>query len=468
NIQSRGGKWEVLEIAALSLVTSIVTYPLILPRLPLTSLITILFKDCDATDSAAAGINNLLCSSGDPTTGVIFVLIFTFIAGIFLTAYTFGTIVPAGILMPSLVLGAIAGRVLGLVFEKIQISSETLTSLCSDSHEMCISPAAYAVVGSAAFLAGITKMTVWCVVTVFEMTGALTYVLPIMITVIVARSVNDMLDQMNCYDYWIEFFKYPYLHEVQQNTLPAVSIREVFPERPQFVILNDEPITLKYLKDCVERHEDFQGAPILNNSRDKFVLGWISFSDLDDEIMKLEMDNVDLLTHVTLFRSMDPNLVDLSHLVEKFYAVVNSDTLLSKLVDIFFRLKSRYVIVCDEGQFKKIITLKDVSDLVKLDPKKIQQIADGNIDIHSVLGKLIRSSKFLISNLNSTRQRSLEPLDSPNSKPERTTESSELPSSVTVAGDLRISKLLRESPVKEWIMIDFKVISNFGFHALPT
>ncbi|KAH3676324.1 hypothetical protein WICPIJ_009134, partial [Wickerhamomyces pijperi] len=74
NIQSRGGKWEVLEIAALSLVTSIVTYPLILPRLPLTSLITILFKDCDATDSA----KNLLCSSGDPTTGVIFVLIFTF------------------------------------------------------------------------------------------------------------------------------------------------------------------------------------------------------------------------------------------------------------------------------------------------------------------------------------------------------------------------------------------------------
>lgn len=373
-IESRGGKWEIFEIMGLSLATSVLTYPLILPRLPLTSLIAILFKECDPDPESASEV---LCEGN--TSGVIFLLLFTFVAGTFLTAYTFGTIVPAGILMPSLVLGAIGGRVLGLIFEKIQNSSATLTDLCSSSHEMCISPAAYAVVGSAAFLAGVTKMTVWCVVTVFELTGALTYVLPIMITVIVARSVNDMFDQVNCYDYWIEFFKYPYLHEVQESSLPVVKVKDVFSQNLKFerslVFCTDEPISVAQLKNCVRNHEEFQGVPILNNSAERFVLGWVSLSDLEDELTTLELDKVADSKQVTFFLSADRELLDLSHIVERFYTVVTSDTLLSDLADIFFKLKARYVIVCDDGQFNGIVTLKDVSDMVKLDASKINEIA---------------------------------------------------------------------------------------------
>ena len=48
-------------------------------------------------------------------------------------------------------------------------------------------------VGAAAFLCGVTRMTVSLVVIMFELTGALTYALPIMISIMVSKWVGDAL-----------------------------------------------------------------------------------------------------------------------------------------------------------------------------------------------------------------------------------------------------------------------------------
>ncbi len=55
----------------------------------------------------------------------------------------------------------------------------------------CIIPGLYAMIGAAACLSGVTRMTVSLVVIMFELTGAMTYSLPIMMAVMIGKFVGD-------------------------------------------------------------------------------------------------------------------------------------------------------------------------------------------------------------------------------------------------------------------------------------
>lgn len=54
----------------------------------------------------------------------------------------------------------------------------------------CITPGTYAFLGAGATLGGITGLTVTVVVIMFELTGALTYILPTMVSRAARRSSN--------------------------------------------------------------------------------------------------------------------------------------------------------------------------------------------------------------------------------------------------------------------------------------
>ncbi|CRK30669.1 hypothetical protein BN1723_018427, partial [Verticillium longisporum] len=82
----------------------------------------------------------------------------------------------------------------------------------------CITPATYAVVGAAATLAGVTRMTVSIVVIMFELTGALTYVLPMMVAVMISKWVGDAFSRRGIYESWIHFNEYPFLDNSDAET----------------------------------------------------------------------------------------------------------------------------------------------------------------------------------------------------------------------------------------------------------
>lgn len=63
-----------------------------------------------------------------------------------------------------------------------------------------ISPGIFAIVGAAAFLAGVSRMTISLCVIIFELTGELEYVLPHMITILVAKWTADALRKESVYD----------------------------------------------------------------------------------------------------------------------------------------------------------------------------------------------------------------------------------------------------------------------------
>jgi chloride channel 3/4/5 len=122
---------------------------------------------------------------------------------IFLTIITFGIKVPAGILyvfltknsIPSMTIGASFGRIIGMIIEACQQNYPTFWLFASCQDSRCVTPGTYAMVGAAAFLAGVTRMTVSLTVIMFELTGAFSYILPIMLTVMVANLVGNALDK---------------------------------------------------------------------------------------------------------------------------------------------------------------------------------------------------------------------------------------------------------------------------------
>src|SRR4029434_5381519 len=93
----------------------------------------------------------------------------------------------------------------------------------------CITPGTYAIIGAAAALAGVTRMTVSIVVIMFELTGALTYVLPIMIAVMISKWVGDAISPRGIYESWIHFNGYPFLDNRDDNSssIPDVPAAQV-------------------------------------------------------------------------------------------------------------------------------------------------------------------------------------------------------------------------------------------------
>jgi len=73
---------------------------------------------------------------------------------------TFGMQIPAGIILPSMAIGALYGRAWGLLMQAWQqrFSDSWMFASCKP-HEECISPGIYAVLGAASALAGVTRLT---------------------------------------------------------------------------------------------------------------------------------------------------------------------------------------------------------------------------------------------------------------------------------------------------------------------
>ena len=130
-----------------------------------------------------------------------------------LTIFTFGMKIPCGLFLPSLCLGAIVGRIVGVFMEQIAVKYPSLwffSKGCS-TNEGCITPGLYAMVGAAAVLGGVTRMTVSLVVIMFELTGGVRYIVPLMAAAMASKWVGDALGKQGVYDAHILLNSYPFL-----------------------------------------------------------------------------------------------------------------------------------------------------------------------------------------------------------------------------------------------------------------
>ena len=90
-------------------------------------------------------------------------------------------------------------------------------------------PGLYAMVGAAAVLGGVTRMTVSLVVIMFELTGSLQFIVPTMVAVMTAKWVGDALGKMGIYDAHIHLNAYPFLDNKEEFTHNTVALAVMRP-----------------------------------------------------------------------------------------------------------------------------------------------------------------------------------------------------------------------------------------------
>jgi len=112
---------------------------------------------------------------------------------------TYGIAVPSGLLVPSFLSGAAFGRLVGHLLHKLDGSSGAFADTGT-----------YALVGSAAVLGGMTRITIALTVILLEATGDMQYVLPLMLTVMAARFTGNVFNE-GLYDIHIKLKNIPFL-----------------------------------------------------------------------------------------------------------------------------------------------------------------------------------------------------------------------------------------------------------------
>lgn len=234
-------KYPVTEVLAIAAITSFIGYPNEFTRMNSSELIKLLFSPCGIADASMlcdyqrnATLTNLYLDSSihgaghhsssfkridiaEAGPGVYRSLFFLTLALIFkfaITIFTFGMAVPTGLFIPAMTMGAIAGRIIGVLMEQIAFNYPNLwifQNACSTG-ENCMTPGLYAMVGAAAVLSGVTRMTVSLVVIMFELTGNADFIVPVMAAVMCSKWVGDAFGRQSIYDAHIYLNDYPCLN----------------------------------------------------------------------------------------------------------------------------------------------------------------------------------------------------------------------------------------------------------------
>lgn len=158
-----------------------------------------------------AAIHQLFHQDGtfSPVTLSVFMLLYFLLA-----CWTYGVSVPSGLFVPSLLCGAAFGRLVANIL-KVKLGMDVYAGT-------------YALIGAAAFLGGVVRMTISLTVILIESTNEITYGLPIMITLMVAKWTGDFFNK-GIYDIHIQLRGVPLLEwetQVEMDKLTASDIME--------------------------------------------------------------------------------------------------------------------------------------------------------------------------------------------------------------------------------------------------
>lgn len=353
----------LMEVMAVAVITAVISFPITFLRAQSSELVEYLFAECRDLQDDYLG----LCKAGTANTGVIFILIISALIGFCLAVITFGLQIPAGILLPSMAVGALYGRVVGLVMEVLQQKMPDFIAFraCALEPDIpCVTPGTYAVIGAASALAGATRMTVSIVVIMFELTGALTYVLPIMVAVMLSKWVGDAFGKRGIYETWIHFQGYPFLDNKDDTPVPDVPVAQIMTKIDDLVCITATDHTIQSLHDLLREHR-FRGFPVINDSREMTLLGYISRTELQFALNTatstsrgLPPDTQCYFQHQPL---ADPSVtLDLRPWMDQTPITLSARSSFQITNDMFQKLGLRYILFVDRGVLAGLMTKKDL------------------------------------------------------------------------------------------------------------
>lgn len=376
------GKHPIAEVFLVTLTTTILSFVNPYTRMGGTELVYNLFAEC-RPGSANTHIGLCVLNPPEQAIPVIRSILIALVIKGALTVVTFGIQVPAGIFIPSLAVGACAGRILGILVQWLQFSHPNSALFASCEGDLnCVIPGLYAMVGAAASLSGVTRTTVSLAVIMFELTDTLTYAVPVMLSILVAKTVADALEPKGIYDLVIDLSQLPYLDAKHEYVWGKLQIDDVT-DRDVDVIRVDRENTVKSLRDqlqglIVVGNSD-SGLPIVrSDDGGSRMVGYIGASELEhaltiaaDEADKpIRFSGPGLYAHGgpmtssvssleagSTLLAVDP--FDFSPYMDQAPLTVQSNSPLELVQQFFTKLGARYVVVTDaDGYYEGVIDKK--------------------------------------------------------------------------------------------------------------
>lgn len=349
-------KYPVQEVVAFALFTALLSYLNVFMRVQSSMVVSGLFQECTQSNFMGICDRDFLIPS-------ILLLAMAGILKVFLTSYTFGMRIPSGVFLPSMTIGACFGRSLGLMVQAWHRAYPTAWIFASCPTEgVCVTPGVYAIIGAASVVGGVTRMTVSLVVIMFELTGALTYVLPIMIAVMISKWVGDAFSKEGIYEGWIHLHGYPFL-DSKDEYIHNVIASQVMTRTDDLVVIPATGHTLDSIMELLQSH-DYKGFPIVTNTRDMLLAGYISRSELRYAVNQAKrLDTTgDSPCHFAgrLPILEDSHVVDLRPWVDQTPITLSHLFPMEQVIKLFQRMGLRYVLFTRSGVLQGLLTKKDV------------------------------------------------------------------------------------------------------------
>lgn len=370
-------KFPIQEAVTLACITAIIAYWNPFLRLDMTKSMELLFRECEGEDYDG------MCGHG-PKWTIVMSLVFATVVRTLFVIITYGCKVPAGVFVPSMAIGATFGRAVGILVANLHASFPNAALFRSCKPDVpCITPGTYAFLGAAAALSGVMHITVSVVVIMYELTGALTFILPTMIVVGVTKVFADNFGKGGgIADRMIYFNGFPFLDAKEDPNfgipISRIMVRDLITIPVSGLMLHEVEALL--------RQHSFRGFPVVDTRGDKFLLGYIGHRELSwavgqarkqstvSDYTKCFFSTPESQDHSVVQPSQTPTIpvspplaspsgrgsVDFAQYIDPAPLSVHPHLALETCIDIFKSLGPRVILIELKGRLVGLVTIKDV------------------------------------------------------------------------------------------------------------
>uniref|UniRef100_A0A8C9Y086 Chloride channel protein n=1 Tax=Sander lucioperca TaxID=283035 RepID=A0A8C9Y086_SANLU len=372
---TRLGHYPVMEVLVVTALTAVVAYPNSYTRMSGAELISELFNDCSLLDSSQLCGYKPVSVLADRPAGeglytALWQLALALVFKIMVTVITFGMKVPSGLFIPSML-------------AYYHHDWFLFKGWCSPGAD-CITPGLYAMVGAAACLGGVTRMTVSLVVIMFELTGGLEYIVPLMAATMTSKWVADAFGREGIYEAHIRLNGYPFLEPKEEFEHSSLTVDVMRPRRsdPALAVLTQEGMTVEEVEALVESTR-YSGFPVVVSQESQRLVGFVFRRDLlisiDNARKRQEgvvgASQVVFTEHAPAHAADAPPPLRLRGILDLSPFTVTDHTPMDITVDIFRKLGLRQCLVTHNGRLLGIITKKDIlkhmAQIANRDPDSI-------------------------------------------------------------------------------------------------
>ncbi|KAJ2411671.1 glycerol ethanol, ferric requiring protein [Coemansia sp. RSA 2530] len=302
-------------------------------------LLSYLLQECPSSSTGDGGWAGM-CDQRNAGKIIVGLMVATVLRAIG-TIVAYGCRVPCGIFVPSMAIGASFGRMLGTIAQQLHRTYPkwALFAQCAPDTP-CITPATYAFLGAAAAMCGVTKVTVAVVVIMYELTGALNFIVPTMIVVMVARVIGDAIVEGGISEQLILLNGIPLLGEDEDECLLDMPVAAVMRPAEELLVLPAAGLSLRGLRRLLEGSAGIRGFPVVDS--DMRLVGYVH----RDAVAKAASSLAASDDAVVSFGASGG--VSLGHLVNPSPTTVRPRTAAETVVEIFRKLGPQVILVASE------------------------------------------------------------------------------------------------------------------------